>query len=63
VQALEHEMGGRLLDRTSSGVRPTDAGYELAARKRPILASYDAAKAHVRSVAQGFRTAFRKLAE
>jgi len=37
MQVLEREMGGGLLDRTSFGVRPTDAGYELASRMRPIL--------------------------
>ena len=38
MQVLEREMGGGLLDRTSFGVRPTDAGYELASRMKPILA-------------------------
>jgi DNA-binding transcriptional LysR family regulator len=59
MQVLEHEMGGRLLERTSFGVRPTDAGYELAARMRPILAGYDAAAAQVRRLAQGYRSLIR----
>jgi DNA-binding transcriptional LysR family regulator len=37
MQVLEREMGGGLLDRSSFGVRSTDAGYELASRMRPIL--------------------------
>jgi DNA-binding transcriptional LysR family regulator len=59
MQVLEHEVGGRLLERTSLGVRPTDAGYELAARMRPILAAYDMAVAEVRHLAQGCRLLIR----
>ncbi len=37
MQALEHELGGRLLERTSTGVKPTRGGHALAAKMGPIL--------------------------
>lgn len=53
MQALENEIGGRLLERTSSGVSPTAAGHALAAKIRPVLADYDAAIAEVKRLACG----------
>ena len=53
MQALEQELGGRLLERTSSGARPTDAGYALAIAMEPILAQYEAALGRVRTLARG----------
>jgi DNA-binding transcriptional LysR family regulator len=29
MQALEHEIGGKLLERETSGVKPTDLGHSL----------------------------------
>lgn len=59
MQALENEVGGRLLERTSTGVRPTDAGHALADSMRPVLADYDAALAGVSRLAQGQRDQLR----
>ncbi len=53
MQALEAEIGGPLLERTTSGVRPTDAGHALAASMPGLLASYDTAIAEARRVARG----------
>ncbi|HEY5752710.1 MAG TPA: LysR substrate-binding domain-containing protein [Chthoniobacterales bacterium] len=53
MQALEHELGGRLLDRTSTGVRPTNGGYALAAKMSGVLDSYDAAMVAVRRLVRG----------
>lgn len=40
VSALERELGITLLERTSTGVRPTDAGTTLLAEARAVLARY-----------------------
>jgi DNA-binding transcriptional LysR family regulator len=40
VSALERELGVALLERTSSGVRPTDAGATLLVEARAVLARY-----------------------
>ncbi|MHA3772678.1 LysR family transcriptional regulator [Verrucomicrobiota bacterium sgz303538] len=59
MQALEAEIGGRLLERTSSGVQPTDAGHALAARMRPILSEYEAAMAEARRLVRGQKEQLR----
>lgn len=59
MQALEHEIGGPLLERTTSGVRPTDAGHALAASIPSVLASYEAAIAEARRLARGQRDLLR----
>lgn len=59
MQALEAEIGGRLLERTSVGVSPTDAGHTLAASMRSVLADYDAAMAEARRLARGQREQLR----
>src|ERR1700747_2944210 len=41
MQALENELGGKLLERSSTGVRPTAGGYALATKMTALLASYD----------------------
>ena len=53
MQALEHEVGGKLLDRSSSGVRPTNGGHALAAKMSAFVASYDAAILEVRRIVRG----------
>lgn len=53
MQALEAELGGSLLERTSSGVRPTNGGYALAGRMPVLLEAYDAALAEVRRTVRG----------
>ena len=40
VSALERELGTKLLERTSTGVRPTQAGTTLLAEARAVLARY-----------------------
>ena len=40
VSALERELGVKLLERTSTGVRPTEAGTTLLAEARAVLARY-----------------------
>jgi DNA-binding transcriptional LysR family regulator len=59
MQALEAEVGGRLLERTTAGVSPTDAGHTLAASMRPVLAAHDAAMAEARRLARGQREQLR----
>jgi DNA-binding transcriptional LysR family regulator len=59
MQALEHEIGGPLLERTTSGVRPTDVGHALAAAIPAVLANYDAAIAEARRLARGQRDLIR----
>ena len=53
MQALEHELGGRLLERRSTGVQPTAGGYALAARMGKVLVSYDSAMLEVRRLVRG----------
>src|SRR4051812_9302052 len=59
MQTLEAEVGGRLLERTTAGVSPTDAGHALAASIPPVLARYDAAMAEARHLARGQREYLR----
>lgn len=53
MQALEHELGGRLLERRSTGVALTATGNVLVARVAPALAQLDAALAEARRLARG----------
>ncbi|HEX3443521.1 MAG TPA: LysR family transcriptional regulator [Chthoniobacterales bacterium] len=59
MQALEAEIGGALLERTTAGVRPTDAGYALVSSLPDVLAKYDAAIAEARRLARGQRDLIR----
>lgn len=59
IQALENEIGGRLLDRTAAGVSPTDAGHALVASITPVLTAYDGAFAAARRLARGQREQLR----
>ena len=59
MQALEAEIGGALLERTTGGVRPTDAGNALASSLPSVLAEYDAAIAEARRFARGQRDLIR----
>jgi DNA-binding transcriptional LysR family regulator len=43
MRGLERELRVKLLERTSSGTRPTDAGVTLLAEARAVLARYDQA--------------------
>src|SRR5271165_3518462 len=59
MQVLENEIGGALLERTTAGVRPTDAGYALATSLPHVLADYDAAIDEARRLARGQRDLIR----
>ena len=53
MQALEHEIGGRLLERSTSGVALTATGHALFDRTKPVLAAFDAAIVEVKRSARG----------
>jgi DNA-binding transcriptional LysR family regulator len=53
MQALEHEVGGKLLERSSTGVVPTRGGRELASRMGSWLADYDMNLLAVRRAIRG----------
>jgi len=53
IQALELELGGQVLERTSAGVRPTNGGAVLAERAKRLLADYDSTMAEVRRLNRG----------
>jgi DNA-binding transcriptional LysR family regulator len=59
MQALEADIGGALLERTTTGVRPTDAGHALASSWPRVLAGYDATIAEARRLARGQRDLIR----
>jgi DNA-binding transcriptional LysR family regulator len=59
MQALEQLVGGRLFERGSGGVRPTDAGHRLARSARSVLASADDALAEARQLARGQHSQIR----
>jgi DNA-binding transcriptional LysR family regulator len=59
MQAVENEIGGALLERTSVGIRPTDAGYALAKSLPRVLTDYDAAIEEARRLARGQRDLIR----
>jgi DNA-binding transcriptional LysR family regulator len=53
MQSLELDLGGRVLERTSAGVRPTNGGRDLAERAKKLLADYDSTMAEVRRLVRG----------
>ncbi len=53
MQSLELDLGGRVLERTSAGVRPTNGGHALAQRAKTLLADYDSTMAEVRRLNRG----------
>jgi DNA-binding transcriptional LysR family regulator len=53
MQSLEFDLGGRVLERTSAGVRPTNGGQALAERAKTLLADYDSTMAEVRRLNRG----------
>ncbi len=56
---LETEIGGRLLEREATGVKPTGLGLVLLKTIRPVIDSYEAAIAEVRREARGLRSELR----
>ena len=59
MQALENEIGGKLLEREASGVKPTGLGHALVKSMRPIIACYDSALAELKRQARGDRSELR----
>jgi len=59
MQALESEIGGKLLERETSGVKPTGLGHALVKSMRPVVAEYEAAMAELRRQARGERLELR----
>ena len=53
IQLLEHDLGGKVLERTSAGVRATSGGHALAERARKLLAEYDSTMAEARRLVRG----------
>lgn len=53
LQALEADFGGPLVERLSSGVRPTALGHLVIERLKPIVLNWDAALVEVRNHALG----------
>ena len=53
LQSLELDLGGRVLERTSAGVRPTNGGHALAEKAKTLLANYDSTMAEVRRLVRG----------
>lgn len=53
IQLLEHDLGGRILERTSTGVHPTSGGHILAEKSKTLLADYDSVMADVRRLVRG----------
>jgi DNA-binding transcriptional LysR family regulator len=53
LQLLELDLGGRVLERTSAGVRPTSGGHALAEKAKTLLANYDSTMAEVRRLVRG----------
>ena len=59
MKALEDQLGGSLLERESSGVKPTGLGHHLIQTMTPVVAAFDAAVADLRRLARGERTELR----
>jgi DNA-binding transcriptional LysR family regulator len=59
MQALEDELGGRLLERSTTGVRPTAGGHALAETMGRFLAQYDTAMLEVRRAVRGEKEQLR----
>src|SRR4029434_2126106 len=53
MKSLELDFGGRVLERTSAGVRPTNGGHALAEKAKTLLADYDSTVAEVRRLVRG----------
>ena len=59
MKSLEDDVGGKLLEREPSGVKPTDLGHALVKAMRPVMDSYDSALAEVRRQSRGLRSELR----
>lgn len=52
MKLLESEVGGKLLERETSGVKPTGLGHVLVKSMRPVIDAYETALAEVRRQAR-----------
>lgn len=59
MKSLENDVGGKMLEREPSGVKPTDLCHTLVKAMRPVMESYDAALAEVRRQSRGLRSELR----
>ncbi len=59
MQALENEVGGKLLERETCGVKPTGLGHALVKSMSPLVQTYDKAMADLRRQARGGRSELR----
>ncbi|RYD19135.1 MAG: LysR family transcriptional regulator, partial [Verrucomicrobiaceae bacterium] len=59
MKLLESEIGGKLLERETSGVKPTGLGHVVVKAMGPVIASYESALADVRRQARGTRSELR----
>ena len=59
MKALEHELGGKLLERETSGVKPTGLGHAMVKAMQPLVASYESTMADLRRQARGERSELR----
>jgi len=59
MQSLERDLGGRVLERISTGVRPTNGGKALAEKAKKLLADYESTMAEVRRLNRGGSEWFR----
>lgn len=59
MQTLEHEVGGPLFERMTTGVKPTDLGHALAREMRPVVDDYQRGLLNVRRLARGQRDELR----
>jgi len=59
MKALEDELGGRLLEREPSGVKPTGLGHATVKAMTPVIAAYDNALAELHRHARGERSELR----
>lgn len=59
MQSLENEIGGKLLERETSGVKPTGLGHALVKAMKPLVENYDSAMAGLRRQARGERSELR----
>jgi len=53
MQLLEHDLGGRILERTSTGVHLTTGGHALAQKAKRLLDDYDSTMGDVRRLVRG----------
>lgn len=59
MKLLESELGGKLLERETSGVTPTSLGHRLVKGMLPVIQSYESVLADIRRQARGLNAELR----